>query len=96
MKCRKLIAVYLAGFVLLSPVLASPVPASSSSGAWLSDAEIAGMEAAILQAQESLDRSSSKIAAQEKDLKKLWTLCAVLGIALAVDATAHIIVAIKN
>lgn len=94
--CRKLIAVCLAGCVLLSPVLASPVPASSSSGAWLSDAEIAEMEAAILQAQEALDRSSDKIAAQEKDLKRLYWLCAALALVLAVDATAHLVIAIKN
>lgn len=96
MKCRNLIAVCLAGFVLCLPLSALDSPPPSSSGVWLSDAEIAEMEAAIIQAQEALDRSSSKIAAQEKDLKKLWTLCAALAIALAVDATAHLVIAIKN
>jgi hypothetical protein len=94
--CRKLIAVCLAGCVLLSPVLALPSPPPSSSGVWLSDEEAAEMEAAILQAQEALDRSSDKIAAQEKDLKKLWTLCGALALVLAVDATAPLVIAIKN
>jgi hypothetical protein len=94
--CRKLIAVCLAGCVLLSPVLALPSPPPSSSGVWLSDEEAAEMEAAILQAQEALDRSSDKIAAQEKDLKRLYWLCGALAIVLAVDATAHLVIAIKN
>lgn len=54
------------------------------------------MEAAILQAQEALDRSSDKIAAQEKDLKRLYWLCGALALVLAVDATAHLVIAIKN
>ena len=95
MKCR-ILAAFLAGCILLSPLSALPSPPPSSSGVWLSDAEAAEMEAAIKQAQEALDKSSAKIAQQEKDLKRLWTLCAVLGIALAVDATAHLVIAIKN
>jgi hypothetical protein len=95
MKCRKLIAVFLAGCVLLSPVLALDSPQPSSSGVWLSDEEAAEMEAAILQAQEALDRSSQEIAKQEKDLKRLYWLCALLGAALVIDATAGIIIALK-
>lgn len=96
MKCRKLIAVCIVGFVLLSPLSALPLPEPSSSGVYLSDAEVAEMEAAIKEAQEALDRSSLKIAQQEKDLKRLWLVCGLLGAALMVDATAHLVIAVKN
>ena len=95
MKCR-ILAAFLAGLVLLSPLSALPVPEPSSSGVWLSDEEAAEMEAALIQAQEALDRSSDKIAAQEKDLKRLWLAFALLGSALAIDAVAHLVIAIKD
>ena len=94
--CRKLIAVCLAGCVLLSPLSALPSPPPSSSGVWLSDEEAAEMEAAMVQAQEALQRSSDKIAAQEKDLKRLSLFCVLLASALAIDAAAHLVIAIKD
>jgi hypothetical protein len=94
--CRKLIAVCLAGCVLLSPLSALPSPPPSSSGVWLSDEEAAEMEAAMVQAQEALQRSSDKIAAQEKDLKRLSLFCVLLASAIAVDAAAHLVIAIKD
>jgi hypothetical protein len=54
------------------------------------------MEAALIQAQEALDRSSQKITEQEKDLKRLWLVFALLGAALAIDAGAHLVIVIKN
>ena len=95
MKCR-ILAAFLAGLVLLSPLSALPLPEPSSSGGWLSDAEVAEMEAAIAEADKALQASSDKIARQEKDLKRLWIVCAVLGSALAVDAVAHLVIAIKD
>jgi hypothetical protein len=95
MQCR-ILAVCLAGLVLLSPASALPVPPPSLSGVWLSDAEAAEMEAAIAEADKALQASSDKIARQEKDLKKLWLVCALLGGALAVDAVAHLVIAIKD
>lgn len=91
MRARKWLILCLAGCLLLSPLSASPLPEPSSSGVWLSDAEAAEMEAALIQAQEALDRSSQKIAQQEKDYKRLLTLCVVLGIALTANGIATII-----
>jgi len=91
MLAPKWLIVCLAGCLLLSPLSALPLPESSSSGVWLSDEEAAEMEAAILEAQEALDRSSALIAKQEKDYKKLLTLCVVLGIALTANGIATII-----
>ena len=94
--CRKLIALCIAGCVLLSPLSALDSPPPSSLGVWLSDAEAAEMEAAMSQAQEALKASSDKIAKQEKDLKRLYWLCGALVVVLAVDATAEIIEAVKR
>lgn len=58
--------------------------------------EAAEMEAAILEAQEALQRSSDKIAAQGKDLKRLSLFCVLLASALAIDAAAHLVIAIKD
>ena len=95
MRARKWLILCLAGCLLLSPLSASPLPGPSSSGVWLSDEEVAEMEAAIVEAQEALDRSSDQIAKQEKDYKKLLTLCVVLGIALAVDGVAILVVSLR-
>jgi hypothetical protein len=95
MRARKWLILFLAGLLLLSPLSASPLPESYSSGVWLSDEEVAEMEAAILEAQAALDRSSDQIAKQERDYKKLLTLCVVLGIALTVDGVATIVVALR-
>jgi hypothetical protein len=93
--CRKLIAVCLAGCVLLSPLSALPSPPPSSSGASLSAEEIEA-EAAMVEALEALDQSLAKIDEQKKDLKRLYLLCGALAIALAVDAAAHLVIAIKD
>lgn len=95
MKCR-ILAVFLAGFVLLLPLSASPSPPPSSSGVWLSDEEAAAMQAAMEAADKALAQSSDKIATQEKSLKRLYWLCGALVLVLAVDATAEIIQAIKR
>jgi hypothetical protein len=91
MRARKWLILFLAGLLLLSPLSASPLPGPSSSGVWLSDEEVAEMEAAILEAQAALDKSSELIAKQEKDYKRLLTLCVVLGIALTANGIATII-----
>jgi hypothetical protein len=95
MRARKWLILFLAGLLLLSPLSALPLPECSSSGVWLSDEEVAEMEAAMLEAQEALDRSSELIAKQESDYKKLLTLCVVLGIALAVDGVATLVVSLR-
>jgi hypothetical protein len=94
-KCR-ILAAFLAGCVLLSPLSALPLPESSSFGVWLSDEEAAEMEAAIVEADKALQALSDKVARQEKDLKRLWIICAALGTALAIDAVAHLVIAIKD
>ncbi len=91
MRARKWLILFLAGLLLLSPLSASPLPEPSSSGVWLSDEEVAEMEAAIVEAQKALDKSSELIAKQEKDYKRLLTLCVVLGIALTANGIATII-----
>jgi len=93
---NKWLILFLAGCLLLSPLSALPSPPPSSSGVWLSDEEAAEQAAAMEEADKALQASSDKIARQEKDLKRLWLVCAVLGSALAVDAVAHLVIAIKD
>lgn len=91
MRGSKWLILFLVGCLLLSPLSALPLPESSSSGVWLSDEEVAEMEAAMLEAQEALDRSSELIKKQEKDLKKLWIACAVLGSVIVIEAVTELI-----
>lgn len=95
MRARKWLILCLVGCLLLSPLSASPLQESSSPGVWLSDEEVAEMEAAIVEAQKALDKSSELIAKQEKDYKRLLTLCVMLGIALAVDGVATLVVSLR-
>ena len=93
---RRCLAGYLILGLLFAPCLASSEPLPSSSGVYLSDSELAKIEAEIKAAQEALKKSSETIAQQSKDLTTLSIFCGVLGGALVLEAVASIIVAIKH
>lgn len=82
--------------LLLAPSLAYASPPQSSTGVTLSQNEYDEVVAKIQAADKALEASSLKIAAQEKDLKQLWTFSKLLVVAAILEGVAATITAIKK
>lgn len=92
---RKLLSIGLVFGLLCGPLSALPSqgsPSSAPSGSvTLSAEEYAAIEAAILQAQEALQKSNDQIAMQSRTLTMLWIFSGALAAAVTIDAIADLV-----
>lgn len=93
---RRFLIGFLALGLLSGRFLAYSAPPHSSPSVTLSQTEYDKIVADIQAADLALKKSSETITKQEKDLRTLWIFCGVLGGALALQATADIIQAVKK
>lgn len=75
---------------------ASPLPSLPPGSVILSATEYAAIEAALLEAQEALDKSSMTIKRQQTALAVLWISCATLAALLAGKASQEFVLEINK
>ena len=93
--CRKSVAFLLVLCLSCGLLAASPSPSLPQGSVILSATEYAAIEAALLEAQASLEKSSTVIKRQQVTLAVLWISCGTLAALLAGKASAEFIKALR-